>query len=400
MTMASTDPLGAFCPDDQIQIAGAAQGPLSGLSFAVKDMFDIKGARTGNGHPGWRAAHPPAPRHATAVARLLAAGADLVGRTISDELAYSLTGENFHYGTPLNPAAPDRVPGGSSSGSASVVAGGVVPFALGSDCGGSVRVPASYCGILGMRPSHGRIPLDGAVPFAPSFDCAGWFARDPDIFRKVGHVLLADDQPRAPIHRLGLAQDGFALLEAPLRDALLPVAQDIAAALGPADEVTLAPDGLDIWSEAFRTLQAAEVWHSVGDWVQRTAPRFGPGVAERLETARTTPATAVAAAAQIRQAARNRLDALLPPGSAILLPSVPRVAPLRGLPAAEVEVTFRHQAMNLLCCAGLAGLPQISLPLVRIDGLPLGLSLLGGRGSDVALLDLAVAICADRGIAD
>ena len=155
------DPYGAFCPNGDVALAGAGTGPLEGLSFAVKDIYHIAGHRTGFGNPTWLNTHQPADRTASTVSRLLDAGADMVGKTLTDEMAYSLTGENAHYGTPVNPAAPDRVPGGSSNGSASAVAGGLVDFALGTDCGGSVRLPASYCGILGMRPSLGRVPVDG-----------------------------------------------------------------------------------------------------------------------------------------------------------------------------------------------------------------------------------------------
>ena len=167
------DPLGAFCRDNHVERDGASNGVLKGLSFGVKDVFHISGRRTGFGHPDWLRTHSPADVTAVAVQRLLDAGARIAGITCTDELTYSPTGENMHYGTPINPIAPDRVPGGSSSGSVSAVAGGLVNFALGTDCGGSVRLPASYCGVLGMRPTHGRVPLDGAIPFGPSFDVAG-----------------------------------------------------------------------------------------------------------------------------------------------------------------------------------------------------------------------------------
>lgn len=381
--------LNALCPDNQVQVTGAATGSLADLTFAVKDVFDIEGTVTGNGHPDWLRTHSPAQRHAEAVARLLSAGAALIGRTISDELAYSLTGENAHYGTPVNPADPSRVPGGSSSGSASVAAAGAVDFALGSDCGGSVRVPASYCGILGMRPTHGRVPMTGAVPFAPSFDCAGWFARDTEVFAAVGRVLLDDARPAEPIRRLVIARDGFALLDPSLRVTLDPVVAALCARMDEVEEVQLAEPDLDAWSAAFRTLQAAEVWDSVGPWIERVRPKFGPGVSERLDAARRTGPDEVAAANEVRAAVRTRLDGLLMPGTALVLPTVPRVAPERGLPAAEIEIAYRHLAMNLLCPAGLAGLPQISMPLAYHGGLPIGLSILGRRGSDIDLVTLA-----------
>lgn len=389
---AGGDRLGAFCPDNQIAVRGSGKGPLAGLSFAAKDVFDVAGAVTGNGHPDWLRTHAPAERTAVAVQRLLAAGADLVGKTISDELAYSLTGENFHYGTPVNPADPSRVPGGSSSGSASVAAAGVVDFALGSDCGGSVRVPASYCGILGMRPTHGRISLEGAVPFAPSFDCAGWFARDAGIFERVGRVLLADEAPARAMTRLLVPTDAFGMLEPEVRQALGAAVEKVETEVGAGERLVLAEDGLDAWSEIFRTVQAGEIWQSTGDWIETVRPAFGPGVKERFEAAKTVDPALFEEAREARRGITATVDALLAPGTVMVLPTVPRGAPERGGDTAEIEVAYRHKAMNLLCVAGLAGLPQISLPLARHGHLPLGLSIVGPRGSDVDLLALAARI--------
>src|SRR5215207_7948504 len=151
-------------------------GLLDGLSFAVKDLIDIGGYKTGCGNPSWGDTHPLASMNAVCVEQLLDAGARCVGKTVSDELAFSLLGENHFYGTPLNPKAPDRVPGGSSSGSASAVACGLLDFALGPDTGGSVRVPANNCGVWGMRPSHGFISVAGVNPLAPTFDTVGILA--------------------------------------------------------------------------------------------------------------------------------------------------------------------------------------------------------------------------------
>lgn len=393
--MSDTDALGAFIPGPRLARPGAASGVLAGLAFAVKDVMDVAGTSTGNGHPDWLATHPPAARSAVAVERVLAAGASLAGKTIADELCYSLTGENVHYGTPLNPAAPDRVPGGSSSGSASATAGGAVDFALGTDCGGSVRVPSSYCGLFGMRPTHGRIPLDGVAPFAPSFDCVGWFARDAVLLERVGRVLLADAMPASPITRLIAPREAFALLSPEAAEALAPALRLAQETIAPCEEIALATDALDAWSATFRTLQAAEIWTSVGPWIERVRPAFGPGVKERFDAARAVAPSAVEASAAHRTAIRARLGDLLQAGTAFLMPTVPRPAPLRGMATAEVEVTTRHLAMNLLCIAGLGGLPQVSLPLAQVDGAPFGLSLVGPAGSDTALLRAASAM-ADR----
>ncbi|UOM33891.1 amidase [Acuticoccus sp. I52.16.1] len=395
--MAAIDALGAFCRTNNVTRTHTSPGPLSGLGFAAKDVFDIAGSTAGNGQPDWLRTHAAATETAPAVADILAAGADLVGRTVSDEMCYSLTGENHHYGTPLNPAAPACVPGGSSSGSASAVAARAADFALGTDCGGSVRTPASYCGLFGMRPTHGRIPLTGIVPFAPSFDTVGWFAREAAVMHAVGRVLLHDRATARPFERLVIADDAFAALEPPLRAALAPAVDRIAEAIPDRRHVTVAADGLAAWSATFRVLQGAEIWASVGAWVEATGPIFGPGVRERFETARTIDADAVATAAKQREAIVAEIDRVVPPGTVMVLPTVPRTAPPRGGDVDEVEIVYRHAAMNLLCIAGLAGLPQISLPIATVDGRPLGLSLIAPRGADIDLLMLAELLAAPTG---
>jgi amidase len=390
---APQDPMGAFCRDNHVALPGSGHGPLAGLRFAVKDLFHIEGARTGFGNPDWLRTHAPATQTARAVRQLLEAGADMVGKTHTDELAYSLTGENVHYGTPRNPHDAQRIPGGSSSGSASAVAGGLVDFALGSDCGGSVRLPASYCGVLGMRPTHARVSLDGAIPFGPSFDVAGWFAREAPVLERVGRVLLGEDRQSVPAaRRLLVARDAFDLVEEGVARALEPAVTRVASRLAQREDVVVSPDGLEAWFEIFRTLQAAEIWANHGEWVTRTRPALGPGIRERFAWASTVSAEDVAANLPRRQAVVRRLDALLGPGDVLCLPTSPRVAPLRGTPTDTIEVEYRHQAMCLLCISGLGGLPQLSLPLASWNGLPLGLSLLGARGSDHALLALATAL--------
>jgi amidase len=382
------DPLGAFCRHNHVALAGSGRGPLAGLTFAVKDLFDIKGHTTGFGHPDWAATHPKAKCTAQAVKLLLAAGADMVGRTHCDELCYSLTGENIHYGAPVNVNAPGRIVGGSSNGSAAAVAGKLVDFAIGSDCGGSVRIPASYCGILGMRPTWGRVSLDGAVPFGPSFDVAGWFARDPAVFEKVGQVLLRDRKRASPPKRLLIARDAFALLDRRAVAALKPAVARLEALIGRGNEVEVSRQGLEVWFEAFRTIQAAEVWASVGAWITKVNPKLGPGVKERIAWAATVTPQMLAVANARRAEVRARMDELLGPHDVLCLPTSPRAAPLLDTPVDKIEIEYRNQAMCILCIAGLAGLPQLSLPMAHIDGLPLGLSIIGRQGTDTMLLSM------------
>ena len=389
---APDDPLGAFCQANAAARRGYGRGPLIGLTFAAKDLFDIKGVTTGFGNPEWLRTHAPAARTARAVKLLLDAGADMVAKAHCDELCYSISGENVHYGTPVNANAPGRIPGGSSSGSAAAVAGGLVDFALGSDCGGSIRIPASYCGILGMRPTHGRVSLEGAVPFGPSFDVAGWFAREPGIFETVGRVLLKDwRRPRKP-HRLLVARDAFDLVDRSVADALGPAVDRIAKLVGAAEDVSVSPDGLRSWFESFRIIQAYEVWQSVGEWVKAAKPELGPGVKERIEFASTVTPAMHEEASRKRASIRQRLADILPPGHVLCLPTSPRVAPAVRTPADKLEIEYRNQAMCLLCISGHTGLPQVSVPLATLDGLPLGLSLIGRAGTDVDLLAVPGAL--------
>jgi len=378
------DPYNAFCRHTQVELAGAPEGPLRGLTFAVKDVFDIAGHRTGNGNPVWLETHPPAARTASSVERLLAAGAQMVGKTHTDEMTYSLNGENVHYGTPTNPRAPGRIPGGSSSGSAVAVAGGVADFALGTDCGGSIRLPASYCGIFGIRPTHGLVPADGVVDLAASFDTVGWFARDAQTLRRVGEVLLPTT-PFAP-KRLLIADDAFAFVGPEVSAALAAAVGRLKAALADHRHVRVYASEPAAWSGIFRVLQGSEIWRRHGDWIEAHNPSFGPGIAERFRWARTIDPAEVERLRPQREAVARRMAELLGGDALLCLPTAPGIAPKLLTPPDELEV-FRAGAFGLLSIAGLARLPQVALPLATMGGCPLGLSLIGPSGCDRGLLD-------------
>jgi amidase len=384
----SNDSLGAFCRHTHIEVKGAENGPLAGLTCAVKDIYDVAGQKTGFGNPDWLRTHEPAARTAPAIQLLLDAGAHLVGKTHTEEMAWSLTGENAHYGTPINVSAPGRVPGGSSSGSAAAVAAGLVDFAIGSDTGGSVRLPASYCGILGLRPTHGRISLDGVCPLAPSFDTCGWFARDAGIFERVGRVLLRDGAPARTPGRLLVAQDAFAFADKEAVAALNPGRDKVAALIGKPENVTVGDEPLTQWMEYFRLPQGAEAWAAHGEWVTRAKPQFGPAIKGRFEWARTIAPAEVARARARREEIARRMEELLRGDAVLALPSAPGIALPRNSGPAVVDA-LRARALPMLCIAGLARLPQVSLPLATLDGCPLGLSLIAARGNDTMLLDLA-----------
>src|SRR5262245_54285326 len=378
--------IGAFC--DNVEMKGPSHGPLVGLTFGLKDIYDVAGHRTGFGSPEWLHTHEPAAHSALVVQRLLDAGAHLVGKTHTDELTWSLTGENAHYGAPVNVNALGRITGGSSSGSTATGAAGMVDFAIGSDTGGSVRLPASFCGILGMRPTHGRIPLDGACPLAPSFDTCGWFARDAGIFERVGRTLLRDDMPAPHPARLLIAQDAFEIVGETVAQTLQSALDKVAAFVGASEAVTVADEPLTRWMDYFRFLQGAEAWACHGEWITREKPAIGPGVKERFAWAATVGPGDITRASMRREEIARRMADMLEEGTVLALPSAPGAALLRNSSPKLLD-ELRARALPLLCIAGLARLPQVSLPLAQFDGCPLGLSLIAARGSDTLLLALA-----------
>jgi amidase len=380
------DQLGAFCRHTHVEMSGAPDGPLAGLTFGLKDIFDVAGHKTGFGNPDWLRTHAAATVHSHVAKTLLDAGATLAGKTHTEEMAFSLTGENFHYGTPINVRAPDRVPGGSSSGSAAAVAGGLVDFAIGSDTGGSVRGPASFCGLYGIRPTHGRISLEGVCPLAPGFDTCGWFARDASILARVGEVLLGG-KANTP-GRVLLAQDACALAMPDAARALQPALERVSKVLGKPEPVTVSAEGLNEWFEVFRILQFAEIWEQHREWVTREQPKFGPIIGHRFAAVAKVTSAEVAQMTPRREAIAARLDRLLAHNAIMLLPSVPDVAPLKNCPP-DQTTAFRERAMGMLCISGLGRLPQVSLPLAEVNGLPLGLSMVAARGNDEMLLEVA-----------
>ena len=377
----------AFVPYPATPVPHAAGGPLAGLSFAVKDLFDVAGHPTGGGNPIVLALSGIKTGTAPTVQRLLDAGARFVGKTVTDELAFSMNGQNAHFGAPVNGAAPERISGGSSSGSASAVSNGLCDFALGTDTGGSVRAPASHCGLYGLRPTHGRISLQGALDLAPSFDTCGWFTRDAATFARVAEVLLGADAVPPPLQLLW-PTDLWGQLAAAAEPSAHAAAKQVQTVLGPASPVTVVLDSFEAMYWAFRHLQGREAWLTDGPLIERYAPPLGPGVAERFAFSRGVSDAQVQEASAYRTRFTAHLEALLGTRGVLLLPTMPDIAPLRTEPESGLE-DYRNRAIRLLCAAGLAGLPQLSLPLAGRDGAPMGLSLLGPRGTDRALVAVA-----------
>jgi amidase len=380
-----------FVPGSNVRIAGAANGPLTGLTFAAKDLFDVAGYPTGGGNPDWARSHPVPTRHAWAVQRLLDAGAALIGKTITDEVSLGILGENPFEGTALNPKAPDRVPGGSSSGSASAVAQGLCDTALGTDTGGSVRVPSSFCGLFGIRPTHGRLDLTGMMAQAPSSDTTGWFARDAETFARVSAVMLGEAIPATPPSRLVIAVDAFGFADADVAEALQPLVRRLSSLVKETREELLAPPGLSVWSRAQRTLQPYEGWLTFRDWLDRVNPRMQYNVAAGLSWAAGIPESDRQWAALMREEARARMTWLLPPGTIACMPTTPFPAPKKGLPL-SVLGPLRSRISCLTSHGGLTGVPQVNIPGALVDGVPIGLSIVGARGSDASLIAMARAM--------
>jgi amidase len=386
-----TDSINAFVPGINVRIDGKPGGPLAGLTFAAKDLFDVAGVPTGGGNPDWPRQYPVPTRHAWAVQTLLDAGATLIGKTITDEVSLGILGENAFEGTPRNPRAPDRVPGGSSSGSAAAVAAGLCDTALGTDTGGSVRVPASFCGLYGIRPTHGRIKLDGMLPQAPTSDTTGWFARDAGTFARVSAVLLGEEIPHALPTKLVIATDAFGFADPDVEAALHPMVNRLTRLFGHAREELLAPQGLSVWARAQRTLQPVEAWQTFRPWLDRDNPRFAFSVARGLVMGSMIPESERAWANLMRQEARGRLRYLLPADTILCMPTTPFPAPLRGQPLSVLD-PLRDRITCLCAHGGLAGHPQVSLPGATVNDAPVGLSILGARGADAALVAVAKAL--------
>ena len=385
------DTLDAFCTDTEAYLDGVSGGPLSGLTFAAKDIFDVAGHVTGGGNPDWKATHPPAERNAWIVQTLVDAGATMVGKTHTDELTRGILGENAHYGTPVNPRAPGRVPGGSSSGSAAAVAGGLVDFALGSDTGGSVRIPASFCGLYGLRPTHGRIPLEGILLQAPSYDTIGWFARDAATFARVAESVFGGSIASASPARVVIAEDLFGECEPEIASALRPVADRVAGMASTSETVRLAPDGVDGWAWQQNALQSVQAWETVKDWIDAVNPRFSYMVADRYALGTSFTQPQIEAARATRDAVRRRLDGVAGPGTFLCFPTSPVVAPLRDQPLSGKRAS-QVRIVRLTCMGGTTGRPQLSMPIGEVDGLPVGLSIMGNRGDDEALIAFALQI--------
>lgn len=366
--------------------------PLSGLAFAVKDNIDVEGWPTGCGNPEWARRQKVSGKSATVVSRLIREEAVFRGKTITDEFAWSAAGDNPHYGAPINPAAPHRLVGGSSCGSASVVAQGLADFALGTDTGGSVRIPAAFTGLFGMRPSHGAISVEGVMPLAPSLDTVGFMARDAHLLRAIGHALLPPGS-KSTYSRLLIAEDAFSKISIRHRRALQPWVALLAKHISRAEQIPLipTPGGLQHAASVFGVYQAAEIKDCLIPMLRAMDPFLGASLGKRIAYAHSiTRDEAQAARKSIATLAIRLLDHV-GRDTVVALPTTHDVAPLRTSAEANL-IEHRQSLVELNCAASIAGMPQITLPAGRLDNAPFGLSIMGPPGSDLALLDLACSL--------
>lgn len=366
---------------------------LKGMRLAVKDVFHMAELPTSAGNPDWLNSHQIPSSTSPVITRLIEAGAEFIGKTQTDELAYSLNGQNCHFGTPVNPAAPDRLPGGSSSGSASAVSLNLADIGLGTDTGGSIRVPASYQGLFGLRPTHQSIPCEDLVALAPPFDTIGWMTRDLSTLQNIAQVLLPSvsntasntelEKNLAPklmlLQALSEQSEQHALINAFLNRKSQHIQLH--------KNNSLDPFALQA-GESFRILQGYAIWQEHGHWLSQQPRDIADDILTRFNWCRTISEAQVTVAKTQQQQVIAAINQSLQQVDALILPTTPGRSPV--LNSSDHELAeYRHTLLNLTALAGLAGLPQLHLPLFHIDNSPCGLSLLGKAGSEQQLIQIA-----------
>jgi amidase len=377
------DRFGAFI-EDEMNIEPASKGLLDHMNFAVKDAFAVKGHVNSAGNPDWQRTHSTAQKNAWAVDQLLKNGALLRGMTVTDELMYSLKGDNIHFPPTINPYLPESFSGGSSSGSAVAAAAGLTDFAIGTDTGGSVRIPSSYCGLFGIRPTHGVISLDGVIPLAPSFDTVGWMAQKPDVLAAVGECLLPA-QEKSSYRNFYMLEEAWELISSETVKATLNHSVSQLFSGRTVQHCHLPFSSLSELVETFRIIQGIEAWQAHGRWIEENHPQFGKDIAGRFDAASKMKRDEVFEhAVQIKKQFRQDMKNLLGSDSLLILPTTYGPAPKRNASFEESE-KVRAQTMKLTCIAGVSGLPQVTIPVMD-QGRPIGLSLISGDSTDKQLL--------------
>jgi len=397
---------------DRARAAGTRPGPLAGVPFAVKNLIDVAGLPTLAGSRINRA-HPPAAADATLVARLEAAGALLVGALNMGEYAYDFTGENVHDGPSRNPHDPARMTGGSSGGSGAAVGGGLVPLALGSDTNGSIRVPASFCGVFGLKPTYGRLSRAGSFPFVSSLDHLGPLARgvidlalayDAMQGPDPADPVCADRAPEPVLPSLASGASGLRLAVASgyFRTGATPVALDavtaVAAALGVGREIEI-PEAARARSAAY-VITATEGAALHLDRLRRQAADFDPDVRDRLIAGALVPAPLVLQAQKFRRWYREAVLRLFEQVDAIIAPATPITAPLIGQKTFMLDgeqVPLRPNIGIYTQPISFIGLPVVAVP-VPGDALPIGVQVIAPPWREDIALRLAYEL-EQRGVA-
>lgn len=376
-----------YCAQGPSRLSPTGEGDLSGLHFVFKDLFDVEGYVTGAGNPSWLKTHSKARSTSPVISGLLSHGAECVGRVQTDELAYSLNGQNIHYGTPVNPKAPDCIPGGSSSGSAVSVAGGDADFAIGTDTGGSVRVPASYCGIFGLRPTLGKFSLTAAFELSKSFDTAGLFARHLSVLKNVYQALSnthEDAYSKTIACAVSLNDPSYVVRVSEFSDAVKKQGIEL---LEMKDDVLLAD--LDYLSKLFRTIQGYEIIQKHGSWLSDNESSIDPAIADRVCWSRSIRREEYEQGLAEREIFRTAFLARLAEyGGVLLLPTTPAGPPRLNMVASELA-EYRSKLMGLTAIAGLSGCPQLHIPMLGMEDGPCGVSLLGLPDTELTLINTA-----------
>ncbi|XP_074584735.1 outer envelope protein 64, mitochondrial [Curcuma longa] len=394
----------------------AARHRLSDLKFAVSDNFEIEGFdAAGYGNPDWKRTHDPASLTAVVVSWLLENGATCVGRTVLDEFAFGVTGENLHYGTPYNPELPSLVPGGSCSGSAVAVAAELVDFALGTDTIGGVRIPSAFCGVFGFRPSHGILSMLGILENSQTLDTIGWFARDPSILHCVGHVLLqASPLVLKRTRRFLLADDCFQLLRVPKQRTVDVLSKAIENLSGyqPCKHMNISQylmtnvlslkefteptpnQGTSILkavSSAMVSLQRCEFQFNHEEWFNTVKPRIGVRISSQVLAAVNSTQDDTKSLYKVRAEMRSALNSLLKDDGILVIPTVadfPFKRDLRKKLTCEIE----DRLHALLSIAGMSGCCQVTVPFGKYEEYPISISFIAAHGADKFLLNTILEI--------
>ncbi|ULJ75663.1 amidase family protein [Rhizobium gallicum] len=373
----------AFMPYPDADVGFAATGPLSGLRLAVKDLFDVAGYPTAAGNAALLAASGIKTSTAPLVQTLVDAGARFIGKTNTDELAYSLIGGNIHFGMPINPRDPNLIPGGSSSGSAVAVAAGLADIGLGTDTSGSVRLPAAVNGLIGWRPTHGSLDNRGLRPLAPSFDVPGVMTSSLETMASVMSAVgmpAANDRPSSIL----IPENAFEAIDKDAADKMIACLRS--AAIPVRGARTICSFSLDELALAFITILQREAWESNRQLFESSPQVFAPDIAARLLSGSRLNEEEVREARRIREHFSTEIDRLFREDVVIALPTLAMTPPRRDT-SPESFAAFRSACIKILCLSGLSGCPQLAFPIANCAG-NVSLSFFGARSVDKTLVNV------------